>query len=623
MIATWTLFRLQIRIMRWPILMVGAGLLIVFLPGRNEVHSLLDAIGGLANILVIALAGPILFGVEYQEGARDYLATRPIPPRTVLTVKVLLMVVLSLLGAWVIDGTVSLRQALGLSYVFEWVTPVVWAILLNISVMASAMTILCKDLVRGLLYGASPVMMIAVIGWFFLNDYKGQDYYWDGHYYHPDSLRDPLLFCTVIIAFVLSPLLSLAALISAFESSRFGKWTIPLAAWLLIIPYVGFIAFSGYALHTDGTGQSEMFPDSLAGRVFSRDPDNTHLWFCPQNPENTLLKYDPLNFQAGPARTIQYEDRWKRKDSDRNAFEKIIGDHLLVTRTGKIRAATPSEDTEYSVADIYSITDPSQPRLVKSIEIPGYPYDLINHGGDKAEYLFFPVNNGKLYQCTLDLSSLDLKCVTNTSIDYYRRYIYVRDGLRFRYVDEEIYLEDAAKPLGEGAIDTIFLPEWPVTVISNDLIAAYSVKHNWIKIYSKGQDSHYAERQTLFTFRSAICIPFLVNMGKRVGIDISEGYGGNLTLGDGYLGLWLGNYGRTLFWDIHNPDKPEYLGTVATKAAYPLEDEQETLFPRCGERNYHSLTGPTTPYRREDGAVGFIFRDRILWLEFPALMQQS
>jgi hypothetical protein len=115
----------------------------------------------------------------------------------------------------------------------------------------------------------------------------------------------------------------------------------------------------------------------------------------------------------------------------------------------------------------------------------------------------------------------------------------------------------------------------------------------------------------------------LVSIGNILGVDFQGDSYGTLTMGAGYLGLWLGNRGRVVFWDIQDLEKPEYLGTVAVRAAYPYEDEQGVLFPRRGERNYHSLSGPTTPYRREDGALGYLFGDRILWLEFPALMKEA
>ncbi len=165
MIATWTLFRLQLRIMRWPVICVVGIFLVLNLSPLGHSIEFVVLMSMFLPVLTI-LSGALIFGVEYQEGARDYIRTRPVSVGMVFWTKTAVLFAISLPAALLADGVLNLFHSVDIPRYSTLL--VVWAVLFSFSMWLAQMTILFRDSIRGVLYGAlSFVLLGAMLVWTF------------------------------------------------------------------------------------------------------------------------------------------------------------------------------------------------------------------------------------------------------------------------------------------------------------------------------------------------------------------------------------------------------------------------------------------------------------------------
>jgi len=158
--AALTLLRVQTRILAWPFLLVAAGWVLAYLVPLEIVRA---AVGTLLAVAA-GLAGPLIFGTEYQEGHRDYLATRPSSPFLTFWYKVLVLSCLVALSALGLDFILSSQGYLGFAVMESHSFRITAAILFDLAFWCSAVTIATRDMVRGILYGTPTIAAILLLG---------------------------------------------------------------------------------------------------------------------------------------------------------------------------------------------------------------------------------------------------------------------------------------------------------------------------------------------------------------------------------------------------------------------------------------------------------------------------
>jgi hypothetical protein len=103
MSATVLLLKTQTRLLAWPLFaLIAASVAIVCIPVDP-----LTGINCVVVILAMLLSGPVVFGAEYAEGARDYLDTRPVSQSDVFWFKVTLLILIAFVGCEVLAATIQ------------------------------------------------------------------------------------------------------------------------------------------------------------------------------------------------------------------------------------------------------------------------------------------------------------------------------------------------------------------------------------------------------------------------------------------------------------------------------------------------------------------------------------
>jgi hypothetical protein len=108
-------------------------------------------------------------------------------------------------------------------------------------------------------------------------------------------------------------------------------------------------------------------------------------------------------------------------------------------------------------------------------------------------------------------------------------------------------------------------------------------------------------------------------LGKKINTRRTPVYP-KISLGGGYLCLWVPEIRRVALWDVRDPANPHFLGLSVIEDTHRYRKGDDPFFAdEPGKRG-----SPTTPIQRADGALGFFLQETgLLWLQFPELAKEA
>ncbi len=589
--GTLALARVQARILAVPFFVVGISYALLLIPS--------DIMGNVACVALLStacLSGAILFGEEYRDGGKDYLSTRPVGAEKVLEVKGTVLLFISFLCVipagltfnWYRD---HLRDTLFVG--FTWMAAIDAAFLFAIS------TILLKDIVRGILWGmlvVPPVVWGLIIGWNSLVLDRAKVLSTDETIVLLPSTTASIL-SIVTGLFVIVPVLGLLS--TVYLSQRYGRIRITKT---LLLGSVGMILWSAgvYSQRkTEGiTTVTRDASGSYSEILGSRIVEDRLVWIG-KHGQKVFLNVDSVvdekTERAGPI---------ELKLPGAECEEVYLNDdRLLIT------------DFRDNKGRLYDVSDVGNPRVIKDLSLtwsPAVAYQV--HG---SVYTYTPVEAASPEIRTIRLSDGVIKDETQTHLSKLESLQWWRWTWKLFMTEDdwEVYeaknIEYMLSPSFDGvkllmgirAKDSLNL----ATISASDGFKCIDLSH-----FNPDSDVINGKVRVPIRFRVPWIIPQII--AKWIpSFQMAVLYDLYLTVGNGFLTLSHGD--RLAVWDIRNPSEPTLVGF----APIPKWTNLDTTYTIVG----HSPQLPTQPILRPDGALGYLTKQGLIWLEFPALMKET
>ncbi|MCA9418953.1 MAG: hypothetical protein KC917_21950, partial [Candidatus Omnitrophica bacterium] len=191
--------------------------------------------------VLVGVSSAHLFGFEFSEGAGGFIQTRPISHRQLFFIKTSILVVLCGILGVLTKMVCRIPSGIHIEFVFA-------ALYLDIAFWIATCTLLCRETVRGLLYGV-PTLLLAssAIVYGFLR-YSMDAIYVSGE--ETPLLQENLVALPVgLIGILVSPVVVLGLLSIAAHRWRFGTWRVtPIS----IIAIVSFGVLAHYSFAQEG-----------------------------------------------------------------------------------------------------------------------------------------------------------------------------------------------------------------------------------------------------------------------------------------------------------------------------------------------------------------------------------
>lgn len=604
--TTLTLFRIQARVLAIPLLVLVACLLVSFI--QSDVLRVTAAV---LSIFAAIVSGPVLFGVEFADGQRDYLNTRPISRQSVLRLKVGFLLAISIVAGIVFENTVPFFLAMWPWGNFEHLTPVTIALFFDLCLWLSISTLLFRDTIRGLLYGAPAITSVVALGWlipwpFYQVDISllNKDMTING--FGPKYTLDENL---ILVGFILSPLVFLALLGVVSESLRKGKLSAPVYSMVFPLIVASYFVWAGSALQPDGKASVYSSPNSIIGY----DVEHDLIFTLPNEYQNGKMK-TATEINLIESRDIHVpEAPIASASTDPYRVDRVIPHHneMILIATKAI-----------------GFMDRDYPLESAAVEIAWVTIDGIGlwcHGFYRKEHLLLsaiacPDENEKSGFYDLDIRTKELTFLFRQAENFFptrvvtgdRKYTISKDSLGVRVT----HAEDIG--MGDQTLPSNF--HHP-TVEGNFAVEFTSWQHSEIHLCDTS-DLEFLDYRTLAVPPEGIDMHRSIEHWLGIlGIERQREPNQSrplpsITLGSGFLAYWEREYSRVAVWDVHDFDRPVFLGTAPTIW-------ENFLRPTDFGTMYYTINSAVPPLRREDGALGFVGTDHILWLEFPALMKEG
>lgn len=586
MSATMALVRIQLHFMKWPIAALLSVFVVVFLLSKLTDVLALGDILALAVVILVWIASAWIFGAEYVEGSRDYIATRPVSPRMVLGSK------LSILLAFVFGCSAFIVMPTPP----QMIVPVIVA-LLSLSLLTASMAVLFQDTIRGLMGG--PVLLLFSAGiWHLLESQFTKS----SITYYPEGLEVPIepsfpWPSLGPIHILPIPLLLLVCLYMIYMSAaRREHFLRPVIVSILI--WTTFLSTLVY-LQIRHRGKSALYSIESIGLT---------QWEVQQG----LLRYVTSDHQEIRVHTLNLEDL-HASPTDRFVADRPAGatSNLWgVLRDNRLLSIQTIKDVQTgdlsSQLDLFAIPDDGglSETLVSVHLKSGMTLleggRLLLHRED-GQPLIADMHAAEVFQATPG-TSLIPKSSTSENPDL----IGTPSSLQTRSGKVVAALS--------GTTVSVF-PALRYISGSKDLAK--------INLYEIQESPYYPMRL------STVSVPdqFWISLSRQPRYDYArfgrnlEEERGNLFLiiAGGYLFLWYTTLQRVAGWDISDPKSPCYIGI------FPIPDVrfQHGVLPLV-QAQKASEAWRTSLYHRSDGSLGFILLGQgVLWLEFPALMKEA
>lgn len=650
MSATIALLRIQLHFMKWPLVVLTTSTLtIYFLPKETDMVA---ALGNLAQIsipILVWLVGPVLFGSEYVEGAKDYIDTKPVSINQVFWIKMLILIPFVVCCAYLCEADIIFT-----------------VFFLNIALAGVAMTVLFKDMVRGILTGPIAVVLFGVlllIPWYVLcGNHTNEPWkYTGGEYPWMVQLLIKLneYFLPGIV--LLSPLIYLWATRWMYQYSRTGSCCPPLdASMILLLPCLMYAGFANSCWWHEGSSsyiqspilswsqKQEPFRSCLA-RVLV-DNQQRYLSLGEKEGEFVVHEVSDRLGESKPKELFRFTSSLAResviqrkKEGVFLGWEPWIDEQNIVLFNNQSKDAVCIHYSTSGIIDANTISLDIQPINISRVNAE----KMLIHGMNREASGTNQVRT-KYRNLELDLVSGEVKPVSGEMNMIPG--LYSRDDLVFRVVQTTSrcyrmwFDTDPNAPTLEwkersSPADTPFTsPMLRVIspVVDDTLMAAKYME----RVFSVTEPVTLPDANQISLCDTSargdlnivkVRIPFgMVEVYEKLH-DVYSLFGmkggeealiihpydyNRITLGEGFLFYWAQFQGRVAVWDIHDLSNIRFIGISDCPAVECVRDH-----------SYLFQTGmPHTckPQVRSDGALGFIMNEYgPVWLEFPALMKEA
>lgn len=406
-----TLIRIQFRILFWPFVVLAVGATLILIGGVVNFNPYFGVLISVLVFLSTWISGGLVFGVEYWEGAQDFLSTRPVSVRLAFWSKILALILYVALGCLVINNLLSIHGSTTVREIAASTPPPIRvSLLLDLAFVSALFAILSRDLVRGLLIAFVAVVLISVL-WpycllhlFSISIVNLTD---DS----PTFYFDPESVVFVYALWIFSPIFLLGVIKATYFTVSKRRFSLPILSWITCVGYLCLVVFAVYCLRSDGKSSIQLvnhidttpMPESkenfdiftmsqegISKGIVSVHEGKWHAVICtpdvpPSNDSwrdyysslssdiylyNTDISNSkpyrilvPTRFLRGGIRTAQvlsffgFPQQWE--DLRANSFGlKIRGNYLYLFRT------------EFQRIAVWSIADPWNPSFIGIAPIP-------------------------------------------------------------------------------------------------------------------------------------------------------------------------------------------------------------------------------------------------------------
>lgn len=405
----------------------------------------------------------------------------------------------------------------------------------------------------------------------------------------------------------------------------------PVLSILTLATYSGYLAFGAWSLHNEGTAAIHHWP--AGGSAAGKSLQNGRLLYAARtHVYHTLFSLDTQNPRA-ESKQVALIGKGKRYGPPR--YEAYFQDNRILLLS----------DYQY---DLYEIADGQVKQVVGPVHLPEHGHiQAVRElpGARLAVFLMIQdrtkkPSNPRSSWVVIDMNRGDLLDAANETLpdnpgfefeigSRCYRLEFPAMGLSsaaYKLIIEDATSADGAQPVGEIRIDNPYAS--PQVVVDQSQVAVYSHPlpdgaRGELHLYDMTNLSEIKEVRIEIPRRLMVLsgIPQLaleaINIASPPDSRRGRARLPYITLGGGYLCLEYMQ--RVAVWDVHQTRQPRFLGIAPTPQ--PWESGIMTDF-----HSWHSRVelwrGATTPIERRDGALGFVLRDGLLWLELPERMRE-
>lgn len=645
MSATIALVRIQLHFLKWPLVVLTACVIALVIP-IGLPKDAIEVFSATFVIIGAVVSGAMVFGEEYVHGAKDYMATRPVAPMHVLSVKVLMLLTYSIPAAVIVDDGFSFLHPYWRTIEYERMVPLVWGLLFGLSLWCAGAAILTKDSVRGMLYGPPTYFMACVIVWLLPSPfYQDVDEIktWPGKYvnipYGWNDLCNLYNDFFVIGLICLSPLLILGMVICVYRSTALQRLSIPISATILFLFYMGAYTVAFHAVHVDCVPTTQGIPedtiigiDQVHGTIYAVDDQRI---YAPTREVIVRSLHDPKHdIRSFKRILIQYPGR------------RIIKDFI---HRGHFYVEYGKNDKGISFLDSHVINDQGELEDPIHIEAEGI-FDYIRYFDDNhilaKDYILDASGNvdnrleARLKSPTklIDLCTGTVEACTKESRTLsgygswgrlFLRQNRIEEGNEIRDIDTtalrikyDLSLEKITTiPFegGLGAFDDNILAFIPSIKVGKRWKACKQEVTLWdFRDVNEPKGTILNLPIGFFLIpRTTLSLLSYLGFNDRdmIGWTLKWDMETNIFTGNGILGVQYFN--RMALWEISNPEQPIWLGI----ARFDGGDVWKIV-----SQGYHNYPQLKEIIRYPDGTIGFPISEwssKILRYEFPALMKEA
>lgn len=588
-----TLIRLQLRIMLWPIVCLVVLHLVPILLAVSPTfidHSLITA--------CMWFAGAYIFGIEYNEGARDYLRTRPVSPTKILTCKLLVLIL------YVIAGSLPL---LGIPFPAGFSTTEVTTarylfIDLSAALLSAIFAVVFRDMVRGLLTSFALFMGIVVIGSHIDEAYLESLFGIQVTLFpagYTESFDDPLFELVGPLLMMCIPFILLAIFISIYYSDIWKRLYVPLPAVILFIFFLVMVGSFFYCDLPDGKLSFQPLPTLNRNWYIN---DRKLLWVEPGMGRFQIKSLNLDSSKPEPSNAIICPGT-----IDGSPVDYYLSSDLLIAATRK--PDVTGTDTIPGKLYCYRLVNNASAELAHKLPLGSYPKAI------REESWVFSTSSGTWKELSLSTGEIadlveppskelmhDISC----DCDYGCGNIYEKvacDG------DIKAVWGGFFDPIGNIHLDSHPFGDKKIQVINvNDpdkqiCVLPLPLRYLWMVNYLR---------------------PLIENLGYRFyKLGTTDQYLNYLfyscmTLDKGYLCYWDSLAKRVIVWRNVDTPNAELVGIL------PVPKLHKQSFVGEIEMGHETMPNRGSAVYRADGALGCVIPNvGIWWLEFPALMKEA
>lgn len=582
MSATFALFRIQAHALFWPFWICLAVWIVGMFLGN------LPALGMMVNSSIMGswIAGGLVFGIEYMEGARDYIATRPVSAAKVVWTKILSIIIYVV----ACHLAVSILSDKPIFSHYRYDNPGFLAALLIFAFSSAAFTILFQDFVRGLIGSG---VMLAVLA-FLINNYRISLLYntsIDGSSHLRRLIGEPMLEVSASLILVLIPLLALGFLTAIYHSRASHRFHIPISSLLLFGIVAAGMSFIGMSSSLEGKSSFNYLYGPGPGTWQVKE---VNLLYLEKVSEEVIIKQVNLNTPS-------------TEPSTGKISANLLGNGIPLSFCGDIitRASiSQAGKHNYHVQgiEIYKMIGPTSAELVTSESV-----HYIQHDPDHQSIVYLTPSD----------KWRRLSCCSGEIMDENNPPEIDQKRLESRQIFGPERTEYNIQQANEAGWTAKLYP------------TGYTAPVQEIQL-SRNNDNNEDIMRVPIPARFQTIPNILVKVCYRLGFQFQSSgleyypstcsWNLSITMGGGFLCVWDAQLCRMALWRFNGTESPEFIGIAPTREFRP-----EQIAGLTGpDPARDAIKGIASPYIRPDGALGFLFENYgILWLEFPALMKET